>query len=151
MDAQKKISTPVNNKRSVKREKGKGVKREKQMIDNLIYKVIGCMIDVHKELGPGFLESVYRSAVAVEFQNRGILFESEKELTLRYKGEIVGIHRLDLFVENELVVELKTVEELHKKHYAQVRSYLKAVNRPIGLLVNFADFQLDARKVEVNR
>ena len=121
------------------------------MIDKLIYKVIGCMIDVHKELGPGFLESVYRSAVAVEFQNKGILFESEKEITLHYKGETIGIHRLDLFVENELVVELKTVEELHKKHYAQVRSYLKAVKKPIGLLVNFADFQLDARKVELNR
>jgi GxxExxY protein len=56
-----------------------------------------------------------------------------------------------LFVENELVIELKTVEELHKKHYAQVRSYLKAVRKQIGLLVNFADFQLDARKVELNK
>jgi GxxExxY protein len=124
---------------------------EKEQLDNLIYKVIGCMIDVHKELGPGFLESVYRSAVAIEFYNNGILFESEKEITLHYKGEIVGTHRLDLFVENELVVELKTVEDLHKKHYAQVRSYLKAVKKQIGLLVNFADFQLDTRKVELNK
>jgi len=109
------------------------------------------MIEVHKELGPGFLESVYRSAVAVEFHKQGILFESEKEITLNYKGEIVGMHRLDLFIENELVVELKTVDELHKKHYAQVRSYLKAVGKTIGLLVNFADFQLDPRKVELNK
>ena len=121
------------------------------MTDKLIYNVIGCMIDVHKELGPGFLESIYHSAVVIEFQNRGILFESEKEITLHYKGEIIGAHRLDLLVENELVVELKTVEELHKKHYAQVRSYLKAVRKQIGLLVNFADFQLDARKVELNK
>jgi GxxExxY protein len=121
------------------------------MIDKLIYNVIGCMIEVHKELGPGFLESVYRSAIAIEFHNKGILFEPEKEITLYYKGDIVGKHRLDLFVENELVVELKTVEELHKKHYAQVRSYLKAVRKSIGLLVNFADFQLDARKVELNK
>jgi len=120
-------------------------------LDKLIYKVIGCMIEVHKELGPGFLESVYRSAVAVEFHKQGILFESEKEITLNYKGEIVGMHRLDLFIENELVVELKTVDELHKKHYAQVRSYLKAVGKTIGLLVNFADFQLDPRKVELNK
>jgi GxxExxY protein len=123
----------------------------KEELDKLIYRVIGCMIEVHKELGPGFLESVYRNAVAVEFRNKGILFESEKEITLHYQGEIIGTHRLDLFVENELVVELKTVEVLHKKHYAQVRSYLKAVRKPIGLLVNFADFQLDARKVELKK
>ena len=97
------------------------------MIDKLIYKVIGCMIEVHKELGPGFLESVYRSAITVEFQDQGLVFESEKEIKLQYKKNHIGTHRLDLFVENELVVELKTVEELHKKHYAQVRSYLKAV------------------------
>jgi len=120
-------------------------------MNNLIYKVIGSMIEVHKELGPGFLESVYRSAVSIELHNRGILFESEKEIQLHYKGDNIGIHRLDLFIENELVVELKTVEELHKKHYAQVRSYLKAVRKSIGLLVNFADFQLDARKVELNK
>jgi GxxExxY protein len=149
MDNEKKISTSVI--KSVKREKGKGGKRENKMTDKLIYNVIGCMIDVHKELGPGFLESIYHSAVAIEFQNRGILFESEKEITLHYKGEIVGTHRLDLFVENELVVELKTVEELHKKHYAQVRSYLKAARKTIGLLVNFADFQLDTRKVELSK
>ena len=107
------------------------------------------MIEVHKELGPGFLESVYRNATAVEFCNKGILFESEKEIKLHYKGEDIGTHRIDLFIENELVVELKTVEELHKKHYAQIRSYLKAVGKTLGLLVNFADFQLDVRKVEL--
>ena len=58
---------------------------------------------------------------------------------------------MDLFVEDELVVELKTVDELHKKHYAQVRSYLKAVQKPVGLLVNFAEFQLNAERVETNQ
>jgi GxxExxY protein len=118
-------------------------------IDELIYRVIGCMIEVHKELGPGFLESVYRRATAIELAEQGIGFEAEKRLLLRYKNKRVGIHRLDLFVENELVVELKTVDVLHKKHYAQVRSYLKAVGKPVGLLVNFADFQLNARRVEL--
>ena len=120
-------------------------------IDRLIYRAIGCMIEVHKELGPGFLEKVYRRAVAIEFEQQGIIFESEKEIELQYKGDKVGVHRLDLFVENELVIELKTVDELHKKHYAQVRSYLKAVQRPVGLLVNFADFQLSPRRVELDR
>jgi GxxExxY protein len=118
MDTEKKISTSITDIQRVKREKGKGGKGKNKMTDKLIYNVIGCMIEVHKELGPGFLESVYRSVVAIEFHNKGILFEPEKEITLYYKGEIVGKHRLDLFVENELVVELKTVEELHKKHYA---------------------------------
>ncbi len=107
------------------------------------------MIAVHTELGPGFLENVYRRAVGIEFERQGIGFETEKEITLKYRGEEIGTHRLDLFVEGQLVVELKTVEKLHKKHYAQVRSYLKAVKRPVGLLVNFADFQLDARRVEL--
>jgi GxxExxY protein len=122
----------------------------KEGIDELIYRVIGCMIEVLKELGPGFLERVYRRAIAAELHEQGIQFESEKKIQLRYKKKRVGIHRLDLFVENELVVELKTVETLHKKHYAQVRSYLKATDKPVGLLVNFADFQLNARRVELN-
>jgi GxxExxY protein len=119
-------------------------------IDGLIYRVIGCMIEVDKELGPGFLESVYRRAIAIELQEQGIPFESEKKIQLRYKNKRIGIHRLDLLVQNELVVELKTVEMLHKKHYAQVRSYLKATHKPVGLLVNFAEFQLNTRRVELN-
>jgi GxxExxY protein len=131
-------------------ERGKReIETEGEGSDGLIYRVIGCMIEVHKELGPGFLESVYRRATAIEFQRQGIHFEAEKKIVLRYKGDRVGVHRLDLLVENELVVELKTVETLHKKHYAQVRSYLKATRKPVGLLVNFADFQLDARRVEL--
>lgn len=119
--------------------------------DALIYRVIGCMIEVHKELGPGFLEGVYRRALAIELESQGIRFEAEKKTQLKYKKRSVGTHRLDLLIEDELVVELKTVEELHKKHYAQVRSYLKAVQRPVGLLANFADFQLNTRRVELNR
>jgi GxxExxY protein len=126
------------------------MKTPQEGIDDLIYRTIGCMIEVHKELGPGFLESVYRRAIAVELQEQGIPFEMEKKIELRYKKKRVGAHRLDLLVANELVVELKTVESLHKKHYAQVRSYLKAVREPVGLLVNFSDFQLDARRVELD-
>jgi GxxExxY protein len=119
-------------------------------IDDLIYRVIGCMIEVHKELGPGFLESVYRRAIAIELEEQGIPFESEKKIQLHYKNKRIGIHRLDLLIDGDLVVELKTVETLHKKHYAQVRSYLKATHKPVGLLVNFAEFQLNTRRVELN-
>jgi GxxExxY protein len=128
----------------------KDEKEEKEETNGLIYRVIGCMIEVHKQFGPGFLENVYRRALTVQFERQGIQFEAEKEIESKYKGDSIGAHRLDLFVEDQLVVELKTVEELHKKHCAQVRSYLKAVRRTVGLLVNFAEFQLTARRVELN-
>ena len=117
-------------------------------INDLIYRVIGAMIEVHKELGPGFLEKVYRRALEVELARQSIPFHSENTVVVNYKGTLVGDHRLDFFIADELVVELKTVEQLGKKHYAQVRSYLKAVKKPVGLLVNFSDFQLDPRRVE---
>ncbi len=109
------------------------------------------MIEVHKELGPGFIEKVYGLAVEIELREQGIRFDSEKRIVLEYRGKKIGVHRLELFVEEELVVELKSVETLAKKHYAQVRSYLKAVAKPVGLLVNFAECQLDTRRVELNQ
>jgi GxxExxY protein len=131
------------------KEKGERGKTGRRELDDLVYKVIGCLIEVHKRLGPGFMEKVYRRALEIELSHRGIGFESEKEISLEYRGHHVGKHRLDLLIEDELVVELKTVEALHKKHYAQVRSYLKATGTSVGLLVNFADFQLDPRRVEL--
>jgi GxxExxY protein len=120
-------------------------------LDELIYRVIGCMIAVHKELGPGFEEHIYHRALELELAHHGIHFESEVEIELTYRGKHIGKQRLDLLVENRLVVELKAVEDLHKKHYAQVRSYLKAAGKPVGLLANLSDFQLDPRRVELNR
>ena len=132
-------------------EKRKTGKTGISSLDDLIHRVIGGLIRVHKELGPGFLENIYHRAVEIEFRRQGIAFETEKEITLRYRGEKIGVHRLDLMIEGELVVELKTVQELSKKHYAQVRSYLKAASKPFGLLVNFSDFQLDTRRVELDK
>ena len=126
-------------------------KRGSEKLDNLIYRVIGCMIAVHRELGPGFLESAYHRALELEFAHQRIGFQSEIEVELTYRGKNIGIHRLDFLVENRLIVELKTADELHKKHYAQVRSYLKAAQEPVGLLVNFSDSQLDPRRVELNK
>jgi len=124
---------------------------ERKLLDDLTYRVIGCMIEVHKELGPGFIEKVYHRALEIELGDKGINFVSEARIRLEYKGRYIGTHKLDLVIEDELVVELKTVDTLHKKHYAQVRSYLKAKNQPLGLLVNFAEFQLDPRRVELKR
>ncbi|MEW6096437.1 MAG: GxxExxY protein [bacterium] len=109
---------------------------------------MGYCIDVHKELGPGFLESIYHKSLDIKFTNEKLNFESEKEIPIYYHKVLVGTHKLDFLIEEEVVLELKTVEEIDKKYYAQVRSYLKAVDKEIGLLVNFADFKLDVRRVE---
>ena len=111
--------------------------------------VIRCCIAVNKELGPGFLESVYHRAMEVELAEQGIPFETEKEIEVHYQGRFVGDHRLDFLVDRRLVVELKTVEKLGKEHYDQVRSYLSAAGQDIGLLVNFAKRPVDVRRVEL--
>ncbi len=124
---------------------------EPESMDALIYQVIGCCIEVHKELGPGFIESVYHRAMEVELAHQGIPFETQQKIELHYRGRRVGRHRLDLIIAGRLVIELKAVEELAKKHYAQIRSYLKAARKEVGLLVNFAEYQLDPRRVELKR
>lgn len=116
--------------------------------DALTREVIRCIIKVHRTLGPGFLESVYRKALLVELRNQGLLAETEKEITVYYQGSEVGIHRLDILVQNSIIIELKTVDSLGKIHYAQIRSYLKAANLEVGILVNFAKERADFRRVE---
>lgn len=100
-------------------------------------RVIEAAIAVHQELGPGFLESIYHSALKTALRHRGIVFQSEKEVTVFFEGEEVGVHRLDLVIEHELVVELKAVKALEDVHFAQVRSYLRATRLHVGLLLNF--------------
>ena len=90
--------------------------------DALTRAIIDAIIRVHRQLGPGFLESIYRNALAIELGKQGLQFEPEKEVIVRYDAEPVGRHRLDLVVEGAVVVELKTVEDLSKAHYAQIRS-----------------------------
>ncbi len=124
---------------------------EKWGHEELTDRIINACINVHKELGPGFLESIYHNALKIELERQGLAFESEKEVKVTYFDIEIGIHKIDLFVEGEVVVELKTVEDLNKKYYAQVRSYLKASHKEVGLLVNFADFSLEVRRVELAR
>jgi GxxExxY protein len=134
-----------------KQKERRRVKMEKWRKEDLTEKIIKCCINIHKELGSGFLESIYHNALKIELKKQELTFESEKEITVRYCGIEVGVHRIDLLVESEIVVELKTVEDLSKKYYAQVRSYLKAMNKDIGLLINFANYPLDVRRVELRR
>jgi GxxExxY protein len=118
------------------------------MREGLTERIIGCIIEVHRTLGAGFLEAVYRRALGVELVMQGLTVESEKAVLIHYKGRRVGRHRLDFIVESEVVVELKTVEAIGKAHYAQVRSYLAATGLPTALLVNFSGQLADYRRVD---
>jgi GxxExxY protein len=108
-----------------------------EKIDKLAQAVIGAAIEVHRVLGPGYLEGVYEEALTIELKLRGIPFERQKGLSVDYKGHAVGEGRMDLMVDGCLVVELKAVEVLAPIHSAQVISYLKALSLPLGLLINF--------------
>jgi GxxExxY protein len=106
-------------------------------LDALVQKTIGACIEVHKELGPGLLEGVYPRALARELEALGIGFDLEHSIPIRYKGHAIAHHRLDLFVEGRLVVEIKSVDRLNPIHVAQVVSYLRVTGVRVGLLVNF--------------
>lgn len=111
--------------------------------------IIRAVIKVHRALGPGFLESIYHNALLLELESHGLSVESEKKIIVTYEGKPVGDHRLDLVVEERIILELKAVEDLSQAHYAQLRSYLKASGLQIGLLINFAKEKADFRRVEL--
>lgn len=106
-------------------------------VDELAYQVIGAAIEVHRILGPGFLESVYEEALAIEFDLRGISYERQKPFALEFKEKIVGDSRCDFLVDEQLVVEPKAVESIHPIYPAKVIHYLKMSNLELGLIVNF--------------
>ena len=110
-------------------------------------RIIAAAIEVHRELGPGFLESIYENALAVEFAIRGIVFIRQKPIPLLYKDRQIGDHHLDFLVEEKIVVELKAIEILEDIHFAIVRSYLKATNLADDLILNFATVPLAIRRV----
>ena len=110
------------------------------MTDNeLTYQIRGAIFDVYNNLGPGLLESVYEEALAFELQQRGLKFERQKEVSINYKGNILNSPlRLDLLVENRIVIELKSVEEMKPVFWKQTLTYLRLLNLHIGILVNFS-------------
>jgi GxxExxY protein len=121
------------------RQDAKSAKRREpsEDLDRFAYEVIGAAIEVHRHLGPGFLESVYEKALAVEFQSRGIPYERQKSIAVNYKGHLVGKARLDFLVGDALVVELKAVQTFAPIHEAIVMSYLKTTKHQLALLINF--------------
>ena len=106
-------------------------------LEDLIHRVIGCCIDVHRALGPGLLESIYSRAVCIELGAQRIDFEREKLIPVSYRDQLLCSQRVDIVVEKQLVLEIKSVERLHPVHHAQVLTYLRVSKLPVGLLMNF--------------
>jgi GxxExxY protein len=107
-------------------------------INDLSYKIIGLAIDVHKELGPGLLESAYQECLYYEIKNAGLNVKKELSLPIIYKDiKLDNGYRIDLLIEDIIVLELKTVEKFTDVHFAQILTYLKLGNYPLGLLINF--------------
>jgi GxxExxY protein len=109
-------------------------------------RVIGCAMQVHCELGPGFLEIVYRNALCVELARSGIKYSTEEPISVSYKGTTVGSFCADILVEGSLILELKAVERLVPAHGVQLVNYLKATGLEIGLLLNFGSRSLEFKR-----
>lgn len=116
-------------------------------LETLTGKIIECAITVHKKLGPGFLESVYQTALPIELRKAGLKVDAQKEIKIFYDGRGIGLYRLDLLVEKQVIVKLKTVKEFNESHKAQLLSYLKATSLKVGLLLNFATAVLKIKRM----
>jgi GxxExxY protein len=99
--------------------------------------IIGAFYDIYNELGHGFLESVYREALACELASKGLRAEREKAITVQFRNKIVGVFRTDLVVEDAVIIELKCARTIDRMHEAQLLNYLKATDYEVGLLLNF--------------
>ncbi len=120
---------------------------EKYADRDLTGKIIGCAQEVHRVLGNGFQEVIYQRALAVEMTARGLEFSREYEMQILYKGVDVGTRRVDFFVSERIMVELKAVIQLEDVHLAQAKNYLEAYGLATGLLLNFGGRSLDVRRV----
>jgi GxxExxY protein len=120
---------------------------KKEDINDLTHKIIGCAMQVHRVLGNGFQEVIYQRALAIEMQKQGLAFEREMEMTIFYDGFDIGTRRVDFFVEEKVMVELKAIERLEDVHKAQAINYCEAYNIADGLLINFGGKSLDFKRV----
>jgi GxxExxY protein len=106
-------------------------------LNQLTERIIGCGIEVHRVLGPGLLEATYEEALCMEFAEAGLKFSRQVPFPIMYKGRVLGDYRLDLLVEDSVIVEIKSVERVDRVFHAQVLTYLKATGKKVGLLMNF--------------
>lgn len=115
--------------------------------EDITRRIIGCAMKVHSFLGNGFQEVIYQRALAIEMDSDGLYYEREKEMPIIYKERNIGTRRVDFFVENKIMVELKAVIELEDVHLAQGKNYLEAYNMEVGLLINFGARSLQFKRL----
>jgi GxxExxY protein len=115
--------------------------------EELTHKIIGCAMKVHSTLGNGFQEVIYQRALAIEMDKQGLRYEREMEMSIYYDGIDIGTRRVDFFVEDFVMVELKAVIQLEDVHLAQAMNYCQAYNLPIGLLINFGAKSMEFKRV----
>lgn len=115
--------------------------------EEITHKIIGCAMKVHSTLGNGFKEVIYQRALTIEFEKQGLDFKREMEMSIFYEGIDIGTRRVDFFVEENIMVELKALIKLEDVHLAQAMNYCQAYNLPIGLLINFGAKSLEFKRV----
>ena len=114
---------------------------------DITHKIIGCAMKVHSTLGSGFQEVIYQRALAIEMEMQGLGFLREMEMTIYYEGIDIGTRRVDFFVQDIIMLELKAVSKLDDAHLAQAINYLEAYKLPVGLLVNFGSKSMQFKRV----
>lgn len=115
--------------------------------EDLTHKIIGCAMKVHSTLGNGFQEVIYQRALAIEMQKNKLGFQREMEMTIFYDGIDIGTRKVDFFVEDIIMLELKALIKLEDVHLAQAMNYCQAYNLPIGLLINFGAKSMEFKRV----
>jgi GxxExxY protein len=125
--------------------------KEEYKYSDLTEKIIGCAMKVHNVLGNGFQEVIYQRSLAIEMENQGLGFAREMEMPIFYDGINVGTRRVDFFIENKVMVEIKAVSQLENVHLAQALNYLEAYKMEIGLLINFGATKLQFKRLTNER
>lgn len=120
---------------------------EQYKYSDITEKIIRCAMNVHSYLGSGFQEVVYQRALVIEFEKAGLKFSREEEMPIYYGDTLIGTRRVDFFIENCILVELKAVTALENIHLAQAINYLEAFNKDIGLLINFGKTSLEFKRI----
>jgi len=121
------------------------------LYEDLTKKIIGCAMEVHKRLGNGFQEVIYQRALEIEMKLAGLVFVREMEMPIFYREYEIGTRRVDFFVEEKIMVELKTIIKLEDVHLSQAMNYLEAYKMEIGLLINFGSKSLEFKRVHNNK
>lgn len=111
--------------------------------EKISYQIRGLIFEVYNTLGPGFKETIYHNALTEEFKKRGLPFEDKKKIRIEYKGKVVGVYEPDFIVEDKIIIEIKSVENMPKIFEKQLYSYLKSAHYKVGLLVNFGADKLE--------